>query len=142
MAKLCYEDVEVGTEITPLVKKPTTRQLVKWAGATGDFNEPHYDKDLAKSWGLPGVIVQGLLKHQFLIQMITDWIGVDGDLLEISCHYRGMDYPGDALTCTGKVLKKFVKGDRHCLECEVGITNQRGERTTPGRVIVALPSRG
>jgi acyl dehydratase len=53
MSKVYYEDIEVGAEISPLVKKPTTRQLVRWAGATGDFNEPHYDKDMALSWGLP-----------------------------------------------------------------------------------------
>jgi len=141
MSKVYYEDIEVGAEIPPLVKKPTTRQLVRWAGATGDFNEPHYDKDMALSWGLPGVIVHGLLKYQFLIQMLTDWIGVDGDLLKISCQYRGMDFPGDTITCTGKVVKKFVEGDRHCLECEICLSNQRGERTTPGRAVVALPSR-
>lgn len=142
MARLYYEDLEVGSEITPLVKRPTTRQLVKWAGASGDFNEPHYDSEIAKRWGLPGVIVHGLLKYQFLVQLMTDWIGADGDLLKISCKYRGVDFPGDTLTCTGKVTRKFVDGERHCVECEIGITNQRGENTTPGMALVALPSRG
>ncbi|MBL7119400.1 MAG: dehydratase [Dehalococcoidia bacterium] len=142
MAKLYYEDVEVGAEITPLVKQPTTRQLVRWAGASGDFNEFHYDKDVAQSAGLPGVIVHGLLKFQFLIQMLTDWIGVDGTLQKVSCRYRGMDFPGDTITCKGTVVNKFVDGDRHCLECEITLENQRGEQTTPGRAIVAVPSRG
>ena len=142
MAKLYYEDVEVGAEITPVVKQPTTRQLVRWAGASGDFNEFHYDKDVAQSAGLPGVIVHGLLKFQFLIQMLTDWIGVDGNLQKVSCRYRGMDFPGDTITCKGTVVNKFVDGDRHCLECEITLENQRGEQTTPGRAIVAVPSRG
>ena len=142
MAKLYYEDVEVGAEIAPLVKQPTTRQLVRWAGASGDFNEFHYDKDVAQSAGLPGVIVHGLLKFQFLIQMLTDWIGVDGNLRKVSCRYRGMDFPGDTITCKGTVVNKFVDGDRHCLECEITLENQRGEQTTPGRAIVAVPSRG
>ncbi len=42
-----YEDVEVGMEIPPLVKTPSTRQLVMWAGASGDYYEIHYDKDFA-----------------------------------------------------------------------------------------------
>ena len=141
MAKLYYEDAEVGTEITPLVKKPTTRHLVKWAGATGDYNEPHYDEKTAKAWGLPGVIIHGLLKQQFLIQMLTDWMGLDGDLLKLNVKYRGMDFPGDALSCAGKVIRKFTEGPRLCVECEIAINNQRGERNTAGTAVVALPSR-
>ena len=142
MAKLYWEDIDVGAEITPLVKRPTTRQLVRFAGASGDFNEPHYDKDFALSWGLPGVIVQGMLKLHFLVQMLTDWIGDEGDLLKISCQYRGLDYPGDMLTCKGKVVRKFVNGDEHCLECAISLENQRGEKTTPGSAVVVVPSRG
>ncbi len=143
MAKLYYEDVEAGAEVTPLVKKPTTRQLVRWAGASGDYSEPHYDDVFAKASGLAGVTLQGLLKYQFLVQMMVDWIGVDGDLLKISCQYRGMDFPGDTLTCTGKVTRKYVDGDgqRRCLECQIAITNQRGEKTTVGQAVAALPSR-
>jgi acyl dehydratase len=142
MARIYYEDVEVGTVIPPLVKQPTTRQLVRWAGASGDLNEVHYDKDLALSWGLPGVIVHGLLKYQFLVQMLTDWIGVDGDIRKVSCQYRGMDYPGDTLTCSGTVVGKFIEEGRHCLECEIALENQRGERTTPGRAVLVVPCRG
>ncbi len=48
MAKqLFWEDVEEGTEITTLEKQPTTQQLVRWAGASGDFYQIHYDKDFA-----------------------------------------------------------------------------------------------
>ena len=142
MAKLYYEDADVGTEITPLVKHPTTAQLVRWAGATGDFNQVHYDKDFAQNAELPGVIVHGLLKWQFLIQMLMEWVGEEGTVRKVSCQYRGMDFPGDTLTCKGTVINKFVDGDQHCLECEICVENQRGERTTPGRAIVVVPSRG
>ena len=142
MARLFYEDVEIDTEITPLVKKPSTAQLVKWAGASGDFYPIHYDKDFAKGVGLPGVIVHGQLKWQFLIQMVTDWIGVDGILKKIDCRYTGMDFPGDTLTCTGKVVKKFVEGDDHCLECALSLKNQRGEKTVSSNATVSVASRG
>ena len=46
-----YEDIEVPYEIPPLVKLPSTRQLVKWAFASGDYYEIHYDKDFAQSQG-------------------------------------------------------------------------------------------
>jgi hypothetical protein len=52
-----------------------------------------------------------------------------------------MDVPGDTLTCKGKVVKKYVEGDEHCVECEVWVENSKGERTTPGTAVVVLPSR-
>ena len=142
MPILHYENVNVGDEITALVKHPTTEQLVRWAGASGDYVPIHYDKDIAQSVGLSGVIVHGILKLQFLTQMVTDWMGPEGTLKKISCRYKGMDYPGDTLTCKGKVTNKFIDGDEYCLECELSCENQRGENTTPGSAIIVLPVQG
>ena len=89
-----WEDVDEGSQIPPLVKRPTTRQLVRYAGVSGDFYEIHYDKDFAKSTGLSGVILHGALKSAFLGQMLTDWIGPNGTLRKLGCQYRGMDEPG------------------------------------------------
>jgi acyl dehydratase len=139
--ELFWQDVEVDTEITPLEKKPTTQQLVRWAGASGDFYQIHYDKDFAASTGLDGVIVHGALKNTWLGQLLGDWIGPGGTIKKYGCSYRGMDVPGDTLTCKGKVVKKYVDGDEHCVECEVWVENSKGERTTPGTAVVVLPSR-
>ena len=64
--------LHVGQEIPELIKDPTTRQLVQYAGAQGDFYEIHYDQEYAKSVGLPGVILHGLLKAAFLGQLQVD----------------------------------------------------------------------
>lgn len=141
MAKqLYYEDVEVGTEITPLVKSPTTQQLVKWAGASEDYYQIHYDKDFAQSLGLLGVIVHGRLKSSFLAQMVTDWIGEQGTVKKISVLHRGMDFPGETMTCKGRVTKKYIQDGEHIVECQIWTENPRGEKTTPGNAIVILPS--
>jgi acyl dehydratase len=106
---VCYEDVNEGTETPALTKHPTTRQLVMWAGASGDFYEIHYDKDFARSQGLDGVIVHGRLKLAFMAQLITDWIGTDGVLKKLTCQYRGMDVPHTDITVKGTVTKKYLK---------------------------------
>jgi len=140
--QLYYEDVAEGSEITPLVKQPTTRQLVMWAGASGDYNPIHYDKDFAQSKGLPGVIVHGQLAGCFLGQLITDWVGVEGRLGKLTCNYRGMNFPGEALFCKGRVSKKYVEEGEHYIECSLWVENKKGEKTVSGRAIVAVPSRG
>jgi acyl dehydratase len=142
MGKVLYwEDVTEGQEIPPLVKHPTTQQLVKYAGASGDFYQIHYDKDFALSNGLPNVIIHGALKNAWLAQLITDWIGEYGTLKKLSCQYRAMDLPGDTLTAKGRVVRKYVQDGRHYVECEIWIENSKGERTTPGAATVILPSR-
>ena len=139
--QIYYQDVAVGSEIPPLVKQPTTRQLVMWAGASGDYNPIHYDKDLAQSRGLPGVIVPGQLAGSFLGQLITDWIGEQGRLSKLSCSYKGMNLPGEALTCGGKVSQKYVEQGEHCVECNLWVENEKGEKTVTGMATIVLPSR-
>lgn len=140
--QLYYEDIATGSEIGPLTKQPTTRQLVMWAGVSGDYNPIHYDKDFALDRGLPGVIVQGQLIGCFLGQLMTGWIGEQGILKKLSCSYKGMNFPGEALICKGKVSKKYIKDSQHYVECSLWIENPKGEKTVSSRAIVILPSRG
>ena len=137
-----WEDVEEGLEIRELVKTPSTRQLVQWAGASGDFYEIHYDKDFAQGTGLEDVIVHGALKNAFLGQLVTDWMGERGILKKLSCQYRGMDVPDDTLICKGTVTRKYIEDSRHMVDCQIWIENGKGERTTPGSATVILPSQG
>ena len=150
--QLYYEDIEEGTEITTLAKVATMRMLVQWAGASGDFDPLHYDDDFAKAQGVGAPIVHGALKCAWLGQLMTDWIGEQGVLKRLFCQYRGMDYPrkmktmeephdGETWWCKGKVSKKYEEGGEHLVECEIWVENGEGEKTTPGRALVALPLR-
>jgi len=136
--KLSFEGVEVGAEIPSLVKHPTARQLVKWAGASRDFSEIHYDKNYATARGLSEVIIQGLLKSAFLGQLMTDWLGEAGILKKLKTRYIVTDPPGPDLVCRGKVIKKYVEGGDYLVDCEVWIENTNGEKTTVGTATVIL----
>jgi len=151
--QLYWEDVEVGSEITPLLKVATTQMLVKWAGASGDFNPLHYDDAFAASQGVGKPIIHGQLKRAWLVQLVTDWIGERGTLKKLSCLFRLMDYPrsmksttepqeGETWWCKGKVTGRYVEGGEHCVDCDIWVENGKGEKTTPGSATVVLPSRG
>ncbi len=141
MAKLYWEDIHEEQELPSITKDPTTRQLVRYAGASGDFYEIHYDKDYALGNGLPGPILHGALKSAFLGQLVTDWIREGGTLRRLTCQYRGMDVPGDRLTASGKVTRKYEESGKRLVDCEIWLDNGQGERTTLGSATVELASR-
>ena len=127
---------KVGEELPELVKHPTTRQLVQYAGAQGDFYEIHYDQAYAQSVSLPGVILHGLLKAAFLGQLVTDWLGDRGKLKTLDVSYRGIDVPGRPYRCRGRVTG--VEGDQ--VELEVWGEDSEGRRTTVGNATVEMRS--
>ncbi len=137
-----FEDVEVGQEIPALKITPSTQQLVHWAAASGDFYQIHYDQDFAKSTGLQGIIVHGALKHAFLGRLLWEWIRYDGKIKRWSASYRGMDVPGQEMTCKGRVTGKRQENGENLVSLEIWTENPQGQRTTPGEATVALPSRG
>ena len=139
--QIYWEDVSEGTDMPPLVKNPTTQQLVKYAGASGDYYQIHYDKDFAKGNGLDDVILHGALKNAFLGQYMTDWMGPLGTLAMLSCQYRGMDSPGQPITAKGSVTRKYQEDGRNLVDCEIWLENTEGQKTTPGSATVELPSR-
>ncbi len=151
-SQLYWEDVKEGGEITPLPKVATTQMLVKFAGASGDFNPLHYEDIFAREQGMERPIVHGQLKRAWLCQMMVDWIGEEGWLKKLSCQFRSVDLPrfmasltdckdGETWQCKGKITKKYVEGDEHLVECEIEVDNGKGEKTTTGTAVAVLPVR-
>jgi len=136
-----YEEIETGAELPQLEKEPSTRQLVMWAGASGDLNPIHYNKDFAVKRGLPGVVVHGQLAGCFLAQMVTDWIGEKGSLKKININYKGMNMPGEKLTCKGKVTGKSADEGENIVTVSLWVQNSKGEKTLTGTAKVILPIR-
>lgn len=137
-----YDDVKVGDEVPTLLKKPTTRQLVKYAGASGDYYEIHYDHQFAVNAGLKdGVIVHGLLTAGWMAQMLTDWLPSPTALKKFGVSYRAMARPGDTIACKGKIVNKYEKDREHLVDCEIYAENQRGENCAVGTATAALPTR-
>ena len=129
------DKIAVGDEIPSLEKHPTEQQLVMWAGASGDYNPIHYDKDFALARGLPGVVVHGQLSTAFICQMLSDWYGKKGSLAKLNVSYKGLNFPGDTLVCRGIVREKVGDG---LIALDVRVENQRGEKTVTGTAVVKL----
>ena len=139
--QLAYKDIEIGMEIPPLVKDASPRMSAEWAGASGDYDPIHYDREYAKKRRFPDAVVNGRLKAAWLMQLMTNWIGDEGVLKKLGCRHRGVDIIGETVTCKGVVSKKYIENGEHLVECEIWVENPRGEKTAPGRATVMLPAR-
>jgi acyl dehydratase len=107
MSLISFAEAEVGTVAPPLVKPAIEKvQLVKYAGASGDFNLIHTDDETARKVGLPGVIAHGMLSMGFLGQYASELVGNRGYVRQLKVRFAGMVRPGDVLTCTGHVVAK------------------------------------
>lgn len=141
LKQLTYEDIRVGMEIPSIVKETSTKMSAQWGGASGDYDAIHYDREYAKKRRFPDAVVNGRLKVAWLIQLMINWIGNEGRLKRIGCQHRKADIIGDPVACKGVVVKKYVENGEHLVECEIWTENPNGERTSPGKATVALPSK-
>ena len=130
-----FEEISVGSEMPVLVKTPVDHmQLVRYAGASGDFNPLHTDPEVGKKVGI-GQIAHGMLIMGFVGQAITDWIPKKY-LKKFSVRFAGMTRPGDTVTVTGKVREK---ADGNKIVCDVQAKNQKEEVLVAGFFEAVLP---
>jgi acyl dehydratase len=111
-ATVNYDDVEVGTEIPAQTFQVTRASLVKYAGASGDFNIIHWNERTAKAVGLPNVIAHGMFTMAEAGRVVTDWAGDPGAVLEYGVRFSSPvpvedDDTGTTLTVSGRVEEKL-----------------------------------
>ena len=138
-----FEDVEVGSEIPPLVKGPyMVMDMAKFGAMVGDFYPTHYDHKWAMEKDrVPAVVVYGLQIASHLCQLLTDWIGPDGALRRYTNRVTAQVYIGDTLTLKGRVIKKYTREGSNYVECELWGEKQDGTRAVVGSGTVVLPSK-
>ncbi len=138
---LYFENVREGDEAPPVVVPNITRtQIVKYAGASGDFNPIHHDELYAIRAGNDRVFAMGMMSAGFLSHMITDWVG-DGKLRKYKVRFGRQVWPGDTVACKGKITKKYTEGGKNYIEAEVFAENQRGEQVITGSIVAEVMSR-
>ena len=136
-----FEDVPEGAEIPPFVVERLSRtDLVRYAGASGDFNPIHHDEEFAKMAGNPTVFGHGMLTAGFVAKCLTDFVGPES-LRRYKVRFATRVWPGDTITCRGKVTRKYVEGGESRIDGEVVALRQTGEAAVTGSFSAALPVR-
>ena len=139
--KLYYEDVQIGDTIPKLVKSPISHlQLVRYAGASGDFNPLHTDPKIGELVGIGGIIGHGMLIMGFVGQMLSDYVGPTA-LRKFDVRFKGMTRLDDIITCTGTITEKYEVDGEARIAGRVHAADQNDEVKVAGRFVAALSRR-
>ena len=107
MTHINLASLEVGQEIGSIEFLLTRDSLVRYAGASGDFNPIHYRDDIAKAVGLDGVLAHGMLTMGAAVQVAVDWIGDPGRVIDYGVRFTKPVFVdernGAVLTVSGKI---------------------------------------
>jgi acyl dehydratase len=137
-----YDEVEPGTEIPPQSYQLKRVDLVKYAGASGDFNIIHWNERVATQVGLPNVIAHGMLTMAQAGKFVTEWAGGDpGAVVEFGVRFSAMvpvpdDDEGATVVVSGKVREKLDDN-----KVEIDLTARSGDTKvlSRSRAVVRLP---
>ena len=136
-----FGELRAGDTIPPFVVENLSRtDLVRYAGASGDFNPMHHDEEFARVAGNPTVFGHGMLTAGLVARCITDFVGVD-TLRRYRVRFATRVWPGDTITCSGRLTRVYDEGGERRIEGEVVATNQKGEVAVSGTFTAARPAR-
>lgn len=139
--KLYFEDVQVGDTIPKLITSPVTHlQLVRYAGASGDFNPLHTDPKIGEMIGTGGIIAHGMLIMGFVGRLLSDYVG-PAALRKFGVRFRGMTHLDDVITCTGTITEKYEADGEARIAGKVQAEDQNGDVKVTGTFVAALPKR-
>ena len=135
--KLTYDDVSVGDEAPVISHKLTRTDLVKYAGASGDFNPMHHDEVAAQAAGQPSVFGHGMFSMGILGTALTDYVGI-GNVRRYQVRFARQTWPDEVLSSKVVVTGKREEDGRRLIDLAVTLTNADGEDKLVGEATAVL----
>jgi acyl dehydratase len=125
-----------GDALGPWRHEITREQLVRYAGASGDFNPIHYDDDAARRFGLPGVIAHGMLNMGLMARRLMEAAPPGARLAEYGVRFRSMVRPGDAVVIEGRITRLEAKGSERVATVALTLGTEDGSPAVTGQAIL------
>lgn len=127
-------NVQIGESLEEITLSPVSRlDLIKYAGASGDYNPIHTIDEVAKATGLPGIIAHGMWTMGNLAKLFTPYYEV-GFLKDYSIRFKGMVFLHDVITLSARLVDRKDQ----CLTFDVSATNQHGKEVIGGKAVFQL----
>ncbi|MGF6950644.1 acyl dehydratase [Neobacillus sp. B4I6] len=124
-------ELQVGESVKEIQLEPVSRlDLIKYAGASGDFNPIHTIDDEAKKAGLPGIIAHGMWTMGNLAKLFTTYYD-EGFIQDYSIRFKGMVFLNDVITLKATLKEKQEQNLRFTVQA----VNQQGNEVLKGEVV-------
>ena len=118
---------------------PLTRtDIVRYAGAAGDFNPVHHDEFYARSAGFETVFSVGMLQAALLGTYVTDWLG-PANVRRFGVRFRAQVWPGDLVSCAGVISAVGATKEGSTVTVELTARRQTGETVLTGSADFLVP---
>lgn len=121
-----WSQLESGALPAPRTLGPLTRtDVVRYQGASGDFNPIHHDEPFATASGYPAPLGIGMLPAGALFAWASDWLG-PANVRRARCRWKDMVFPGDTLTLSGTVARLYEENGERRVDLELVCSKQGG----------------
>ncbi|MCE9501507.1 MAG: MaoC family dehydratase [Leptospira sp.] len=135
--KIEFDKVEQGQELPEMKIGPITHaDLVRYAGASGDFNPIHNDKEFAIAQGLDGTIAHGMLVMAYVGRFCSNWAD-QKQFKFFGIKFKAMTKPGQTLTCKGTVKRKKEENGEKLVTVSVEAIDNLGEIKAGGDLVIS-----
>jgi acyl dehydratase len=131
-------NLTIGQELPPRQFKITRDSLVRYAGASGDFNPIHYRDDFAQAVGLPGVLAHGMLTMGLAVQTVVDFVGDSGKILDYQVRFTKPVLVDARTGAMVEVSAKVIEIDEDSKTARIDLTAVCAELTVLGKAQVRV----
>jgi acyl dehydratase len=133
-----FDSLEVGEIVAERSYELTRDSLVRYAGASGDFNPIHYRDDVARAVGLPGVLAHGMLTMGFAVQPVVDWAGDPGRIADYQVRFTRPVVVDPESGAVVSVVAKVGQLDADARVARIDLTVSFDDQTVLGKAQVRV----
>ena len=134
-----FSEVNEGDELPVYNRDITRTSIVAGAIASRDFTPVHHDPEVAQKAGANDIFLNILSTSGYIGKYLTDWSGPEGEMKKMVINLGMTVYPGDTVTHTGKIAKKYTEGDENLVDVEYALSVAMGPHAW-GTVTLSLPA--
>lgn len=138
MTQPVFEELQAGDTVATETIAVTRDSLVRYAGASGDFNPIHYRDDVATSVGLPGVLAHGMLTMGVAMSVVTNWLAGAGEICDAQARFtRPVVVPADS-AAEVTVAAKITSLDAESRTAQLTLQTVHADKTVLAKALVAV----
>jgi acyl dehydratase len=131
-------DIKVGDELPSFQRATGFHHWNRFAAVNDEFVPIHMDDEAGRAAGYPSAFGMGNLQWAYLHNLLRQWLGDDGRILNVSCQFRSANTKGQVVTAHGTVTAVRDEGAQRIIELDVWTEEQNGTKLAPGRATVAV----